>query len=87
MSFRVDIGLPRMWIFSFMQFEVGILIARISVGRMIRSYARWRGCRRAYCWRMMDDRVLRDVPLLILRRNEMSGICILDDKRMDDGRF
>ena len=69
-----------------MHFEVGILIVRISFGRMIRSFVRWRGYVGAYSWRMMNGG-LRHVPLLILSGNERSGMFMLDDRRMDDGRF
>ena len=52
MSFRVDIGIFRMWIFSSMHFYFSIHIVMRSHGKMMRSFMRWRCCQNQY-WHML----------------------------------
>ena len=64
MSFRVDIGILRMWIFSSMHFDSSIHIL-ISLGRFMRRFVRWIGYGGTNSRRVMDG-VFGNVPLLIL---------------------
>ena len=54
MSFRVDIGIFRMWILSSMHFNSTIHIFMISLGRIMRRFGRWIGYGGIDSRRVMD---------------------------------
>ena len=88
MSFKVDIGILRMWIFSSMHFDSNIHILIRSCGKIMRKFMRWGGDRGTHNTRVMDG-MWGYVPLLTLIRSEKSGIFRMKDRGMDlgDGRL